>query len=310
MIPATSRGQWNTDVSQHGEAMSRLPSQDSVGAHSYPPSSSYDEASSARMYSHIVQKPFYISSTRSETSGRSNSPDDFTLYTSAQNQMELQNYDHFSCPVAEDFHGSQNIYHGEDLKLDYSSNVAGSSYNMFAATTEEIFAPMAAVHGPVTRDSLLYNSSIDSPVWDGRTFPDSPAPTLEEDWTLPLHMASPSSSPLQYSPSLKSVSPTYTQDIPDLPPYTTGDRVIKKPIGPRPSKVASDMARNCLPGSSQTAEESMGFVPRASIDIDNTVRDHPYYQNVTVHADGLYHCPWEGKEGCAHKAEKLKCNYE
>jgi hypothetical protein len=27
-------------------------------------------------------------------------------------------------------------------------------------------------------------------------------------------------------------------------------------------------------------------------------------------ADGYYHCPFEGQEGCTHKREKLKCNYE
>jgi len=26
--------------------------------------------------------------------------------------------------------------------------------------------------------------------------------------------------------------------------------------------------------------------------------------------DGLYHCPFELKGACSHKAEKLKCNYE
>jgi hypothetical protein len=40
-----------------------------------------------------------------------------------------------------------------------------------------------------------------------------------------------------------------------------------------------------------------------------SARDHPLYHNVFPHADGLYHCPWEG-ESCGHRPEKLKCNYE
>ena len=49
---------------------------------------------------------------------------------------------------------------------------------------------------------------------------------------------------------------------------------------------------------------------RISADADNTARDHPLYQNATVKEDGLYHCPWEGDMSCAHRPEKLKCNYE
>ena len=48
-----------------------------------------------------------------------------------------------------------------------------------------------------------------------------------------------------------------------------------------------------------------------STDIELTPRDHPLYQNTTIDPDGLYHCPWEGKDpACNHKPEKLKCNYE
>ncbi|KAI9835033.1 MAG: hypothetical protein M1819_002585 [Sarea resinae] len=38
-------------------------------------------------------------------------------------------------------------------------------------------------------------------------------------------------------------------------------------------------------------------------------RDHPLYQ-ATLHEDGLYHCAYEGREGCMHRPTKLKCNYD
>ena len=41
----------------------------------------------------------------------------------------------------------------------------------------------------------------------------------------------------------------------------------------------------------------------------SNARQHELYQ-VGPQEDGLYHCPFEVKEGCIHKAEKLKCNYE
>ena len=44
--------------------------------------------------------------------------------------------------------------------------------------------------------------------------------------------------------------------------------------------------------------------------IDNNGRDHPLYQKVTPHGDGLYHCPWEDQEECQHQPAKLKCEYE
>jgi hypothetical protein len=60
----------------------------------------------------------------------------------------------------------------------------------------------------------------------------------------------------------------------------------------------------------ETPDESFKMVGRSSLEIDNAARDHPLYQNVTAQADGFYHCPWEGQDGCQHKPEKLKCNYE
>jgi len=318
MIPGTSRGQWSEIASGHGEPMSRLLSQDSVGAHSYKTSNSYDEASSARMYPSLSQKSFYISSSRSDTSGRSNSPDNNALCTPTQQQMDLQVFDHFPYPVGEGFHGNHSIYHRGDFKTDLPCSVllAAPTYNMFEATTEETFASMTAIHAPVARDTLsIYSPMDDSPVWGVAPFPDSQrsSPVLEEDWTLPPpQMPSTASSPLQYSPNFDGVSPK--QEFPDLerPPYNTGDRVTEMAVGqPRPSKVASDMARSqSFLANSEASDESMRFVGRTSVDMDNTARDHELYQNVQVHADGLYHCPWEGKDGCTHKAEKLKCNYE
>lgn len=37
-------------------------------------------------------------------------------------------------------------------------------------------------------------------------------------------------------------------------------------------------------------------------------RSHPFY-HASPQADGFFHCPFEGKEGCDHKPEALKCNY-
>ena len=49
---------------------------------------------------------------------------------------------------------------------------------------------------------------------------------------------------------------------------------------------------------------------RSSSDGDNTsARNNELYQ-IGPKKDGLYHCPFETSDGCTHKPEKLKCNYE
>jgi hypothetical protein len=257
-----------------------------------------------------------MSSARSDVTGRSPSPENFDLYTSTQ-QADLQTFDHFPFPAGEDFSVANPNFHRHSV-TDHLSNTPLASeppYSFLGTSADE---PTALT---VSQDALIYSSNTanDSPTWDVTAFPDShrSSPTLEE-WTLPpSQMSSASNSPETYSPTLDGISPGFVKDFPEfaeLPPYTTGDRVARKPMGPRPSKVASDLAaarrNHSLKGASLISDESLRFVGRSSLEIDNTARDHHLYQNVTVHADGLYHCPWEGKEGCQHKAEKLKCNYE
>lgn len=48
--------------------------------------------------------------------------------------------------------------------------------------------------------------------------------------------------------------------------------------------------------------------PSAEMDV-TPAREHELYHAVPSD-DGLYHCPFEGQENCAHKPTKLKCNYE
>ena len=42
---------------------------------------------------------------------------------------------------------------------------------------------------------------------------------------------------------------------------------------------------------------------------NSSARRNELYQ-IGPQDDGLYHCPFETTEGCKHKPEKLKCNYE
>ncbi|KAM3552481.1 hypothetical protein MY1884_007179 [Beauveria asiatica] len=48
---------------------------------------------------------------------------------------------------------------------------------------------------------------------------------------------------------------------------------------------------------------------RSSVESDSPREEHRY-KNAVRKDDGLFHCPWEGQQGCNHKPEKRKCNYE
>ena len=303
--------------------MSRYPSQDSIGAHSHRTSHSsslsnpYEQNGSVGMYHNISQVSFHMSSGRSDDTDRSTSPDNSALYTPTQ-PMDLQAFESFSFPAGEDISASSSLFH----RSSEVSCAAEQSFGLYTSAADDTFeSPLTVGHLPLAQDGV-YNTGLimDSPIlWEnGPNILDSQrsSPVLDE-WALPTPqlITSTSSSPLDYSPSLGGVSPTCIPeptDAKELPPYPSGNKPSRKPVGPRQSKVASDMAsRNRAPtGTSEASDESMRFVARSSLEMDNSARDHPLYHNAAPKEDGLYHCPWENDPSCQHKPEKLKCNYE
>lgn len=303
--------------------MSRYPSQDSIGAHSHRTSHSsslsnpYEQNGSVGMYHNISQVSFHMSSGRSDDTDRSTSPDNSALYTPTQ-PMDLQAFESFSFPAGEDISASSSLFH----RNSEVSCAAEQSFGLYTSAADDTYeSPLTVGHLPLAQDGV-YNTGLimDSPIlWDnGPNILDSQrsSPVLDE-WALPTPqlITSTSSSPLDYSPSLGGVSPTCIPeptDAKELPPYPSGNKPSRKPVGPRQSKVASDMAsRNRAPtGTSEASDESMRFVARSSLEMDNSARDHPLYHNAAPKEDGLYHCPWENDPSCQHKPEKLKCNYD
>lgn len=72
------------------------------------------------------------------------------------------------------------------------------------------------------------------------------------------------------------------------------------------SDSGSDLERGSISVESEDAVETSRPAPYKA-----DIRNHPLYQKATTGPDGLYHCPWEGKDPtCNHKPEKLECNYE
>jgi hypothetical protein len=335
----SSMGPWSAELSS--TEMSRHPSMDSIETHSQGTTysstvDSFDQIRSARIFSSDSQMSYHVPSERSDSSDRSNSPVNTALYTPTP--LEISEFENYSYQNGEDVTGDHPMFHRNSIAgVATPANIpltSGPSFNMFPPSEDEIFLSLAtgpnslSSQGPVSRDSVscIPSAMMDSPaLWDGTDLLDSRGSSpilLEAPWTLPSQqmMTSTTNSPLDYSPSLDGPSPRYVPEFTDLveqAPYaSTGDRVSRKQIGPRQSKVTSDLAaasrRPRLPGSSETSEESFKLVGRSSADFDNTAREHPLYHNVTPKADGLYHCPFENdpKANCTHKPEKLKCNYE
>ncbi|CZT02410.1 uncharacterized protein RCO7_06302 [Rhynchosporium graminicola] len=336
-FPGSSGVQWNNELTPKLEsvAMSRNVSQDSVGAQSQRTTNSYDQSRSARMYPSVSQMTYHMSSARSDVTVRSNSPDSSALYTPTQ-QMETQVFDNFPY-TGDDFPETQSTLHRGSTASSINtcplvSLSVDPSYPVYATSGTESFMPTVsssvAAQGPIPGDTMLYQTStiLESPIlWDnGPGYPESQrsSPILLEDPSWPIlsqqEASSMANGPFQHSPSAGSISPRYVQDsidLADLLPYTTtGDRVVRKRMGPRVSKVNSDMAalNQGEYGASEVPDESIKMGSRPNVDLDNTARDHPLYHNVTAHDDGLYHCPWEKdpQSNCQHKPEKLKCNYD
>ncbi|PQE11372.1 c2h2 transcription factor protein [Rutstroemia sp. NJR-2017a BVV2] len=304
----SQRNQWSSDLSPSGQeasAMSRFPSQDSTGAQSQRTTQSSstdinDQNRSLRLYPNVSNGPYNGSSIPSDATVRSASPSSSVLYTPS-GQIDFQSaFDNFTYPGHDDMPGN-----------DFTATTTGYSQPpTLSLTTEFDMFPIAdglptslsAAPRSLTSyvqsapDSVIYNSAlIGSPtnIW-GNSFLESQrsSPVVhEEPWSLPPQMMSSTvNSPLDYSP-IDGNSP----------------RMTRKPNGPRPSKVAGDIANARQPGNS---EDSFKLVGRSSLEADNSARDHELYHNVTTGADGLYHCPWEGNPNCQHKPEKLKCNYD
>ncbi|ESZ99001.1 hypothetical protein SBOR_0659 [Sclerotinia borealis F-4128] len=311
--------QWSTDLASGLESveMTRFPSQESSRT---TQSTLASESMPMGHFSIASQAPYQMSSARSDATGRSASPSISVLYTPAA-QFDLQSaFDTFQYPGDELAGNDYQVPATSAFQQPPTLSLTTGGFDMFPSThglptsmTAASSSLSSYVHS--AQDSVLFDSSImGSPdMWDTTLLESSKSsPTIaEESWTIPPPMMSSTNSPLDYSP-IEGRSPRYVQGLPDFvdsPPYKTGDRIIRKPMGPRASKVASDTNARRIPGI-EMPEESFKLMGRSSLDADNSARDHHLYHNVTTKSDGLYHCPWEGTSQCQHKAEKLKCNYD
>ncbi|KAA8575299.1 hypothetical protein EYC84_004475 [Monilinia fructicola] len=291
---------WSTDLASGLESveMTRFPSQES--SRTVQSTSTSECALPMGYFTNASQAPYQISSARSDASGRSASPSNSVLYTPTV-QFDLPSaFDTFQYPGDELAGNDYQVPATSGFQQPPTLSLTTGGFDMFPSS-HGLPTSMTAASSTISsyihsaQDSVLFDSSImGSPeMWDAALLESSkPHTPISEEWTLPPQMMSSTNSPLDYSPT-EGRSP----------------RIIRKPMGPRASKVASDTNARRVPGT-EVPEESFKLMGRSSLDADNSARDHQLYHNVTTHSDGLYHCPWEGTSACQHKPEKLKCNYD
>ena len=119
---------------------------------------------------------------------------------------------------------------------------------------------------------------------------------------------------MSYSPNRATNSTRYVA-IPSMDPHLPHTIILLGPAGRpwsnRTAVLNGDSSANYQSGYYDGLHRSDRSHSHGSVDNDNPPREHPLYQKATTGPDGLYHCPWEGKDpACNHKPEKLKCNYE
>jgi hypothetical protein len=280
--------------------------------HSFTATNSYDLKLSTRIHPSVWQASFHMPSASSDAPSRPYSLEGSALYNPTP--MDFQGFGTCQFP-GRDIPGRDILFGAEsNFHMNSTAGIASPPsgsfttgpppFSLYATAEDKTSASFTSVWNPrsFSHGSVMHNlSTID----DSPTVLDHPIKFLDSQLSFPTPLEDPLRQ-LLHPQITSSISPLdYSTGLERLSPSVTGN-----PVGPQQSKVASNSRKHRLNETSETSDKSFKMADRFSLEIDNTARDHSLYQNVTVHSDGLYHCPWEGQDGCQHRPEKLKCNYE
>lgn len=141
---------------------------------------------------------------------------------------------------------------------------------------------------------------------------------LDDVWSAVPSTSSPGESHNSSSPSIPGQSPRYVAAADSLLPptvsYISGRARMNRKMEAPQYVTSEDLHGNLAPA---VGEDTFALPPalnnnnsRRPSSEGESARDHYLYKTAVPHADGLFHCPWEGHPSCNHKPEKLKCNYE
>ncbi|KAK4165328.1 hypothetical protein QBC43DRAFT_32083 [Cladorrhinum sp. PSN259] len=266
---------WNSDnKALKAEPMRRVTSRSSTGSHKI-------RSNKASSVSAKKTRP-RVQSMLSQTSAQMSKLDmsgNVPVYQDGR-VMDVQQYlelDTLSVGAPGYYHNMMNFPDG----LPYAGDMGAMAQHV----NPQIFDTGLISHSPPQSWSSL--SPVDSPlsspgVQDGS----------DDVWSAPHSASSPGESHHSNSPPLPGQSPSMMRNASQ---FVTSE----------------DLQANLMPAIGEDAFAlPPAFGSRRLSGEGESARDHYLYKNAYPHADGLFHCPWEGQPSCNHKAEKLKCNYD
>jgi hypothetical protein len=261
------------------------------------------------------------------------SPSDATVYkNSPQNETEC----HIDGKYQNGYTSGQNLQRSQSngntrqnahhLTVDSTLNLPGF------AGEDTLFTSPVDVHGQsfyqngvsVSQGLQIGNPSFSPPAWDLGHDSRASSPVYHNGlWTTP-YMQSPPESHQDFYLNGAESSTQYTRYVAlpltrlDFPHTIIFGRIQGKSMDQNINQSFEEYGPFSSNGFSYDtfAEEQYptedSQTRRASADADSSgAREHHLYRNAQTGPDGLYHCPWEGKDSaCNHRPEKLKCNYE
>jgi hypothetical protein len=332
-FPIDASGSWSAQESHMGTILQRWISQGSHETIESPPTSlrTVTPEHSIKEQSVELRPSLSQMSHHSGMTERSFSLPDTGLYPSSLNYSDNQLYSESKYIDEIDSSVGHGPYHNGDAKGSSRRPshlmmpvATGSSYPTYTSPEEVMFTtPMDVMSQTMFEPSITHDgvSAAMDPLnindslwtWDAIDQPESGGSTpfsTDIAWSP----GATTKNSMSYSPNRATNSPRYVaiHSIgPHLPHTYCFARASRKAMVQQNSRVNGDHSANYQPGFYDSQHQSDRSHSHGSVDNDNTPREHPLYQKATTGPDGLYHCPWEGKDpSCNHKPEKLKCNYE
>lgn len=232
------------------------------------------------------------------------------------NQMQLSTWD-----ATEGSMGYANMSTGQDFALFPSTmqfqstssanmptqwtadSFSSTAYDFSAYPMGQMFAPMqrqwSNAPAPTERPTSVRNSSY--------TAPQHSRQTPSQDASFAAFVASPVSTASVQQPQVDFEQTFQDQRYVDVFQFSL--------LFTNPSRVKDEDSSATSAGAQSIdgQEETLSSADPSEIRLDDertkVARSHELYSR-GPDKDGKYHCPEEGKPGCAHKPTSLKCNYD
>lgn len=283
-----------------------------------------------------------LSGTTFQSSGHSmgsdqNSPSDTTVcQNSPQHETDYHTYRKYHSEISHGHISHRNQENG--IARSNHTLTLGADSNLNVLGEENLFSSPVEMHNQTyfrsnvtgSNDGIHMDQGLTpSELWDADHESRVPSPVFNNGAWPNAFMDSPPESHQDFSLNGLDLSTHYARYVSppsarlDFPHTTIFRRIHVKSMDHNVTRISGDhdaygaystdtFSYDMYPDERYPLEDDRNRRASADNDSSGAAREHPLYQKATTSSDGLYHCPWEGKDdaSCNHKPEKLKCNYE